>query len=85
MDAPRPLVIMDYLEEVTSHKDDAMMRSMLSHLVAWCCATCYADGLADIVICDEPQTSWKPAIHGKVKNLHDRTAFKNCLKSRLSV
>eukprot|EP00931_Biecheleriopsis_adriatica_P006611 TRINITY_DN107994_c0_g1_i1.p1 TRINITY_DN107994_c0_g1~~TRINITY_DN107994_c0_g1_i1.p1 ORF type:complete len:297 (-),score=43.46 TRINITY_DN107994_c0_g1_i1:134-1024(-) len=85
--AARPLVILDYLGEATSHKDDPIMRSMLTHLVSWCSATCYADGLCDIMIThDGPvRASWIPPSFGKVHKLQSSAAFKEFLKIRWSL
>jgi len=86
LNAPRPVVILDFLGEAASHKDDPTMRSMIRHLVAWCSATCYSDGLADIIICDaSAQVSWKPFSNGSMQNLHTCESFKTCLKSRWSL
>jgi len=85
--APRPLVILDHLGEATHHKDDPRMRSMLTHLVKWCTATCYDDGLTDIVICDGPTSaSWRwPSKNGSAQPLRDSDAFAHCLKNRWSL
>lgn len=81
LDVPRPLVILDHLEEPFHCKDCPTMRSMLTHLQAWCAATCYDDGLADIVICDAPaQSSWRRS--GNVEHLHSSHTFQDCLRKR---
>jgi hypothetical protein len=85
--APRPLVIFDHLREATQHDDDPRMRSMLAHLVKWCAATCYDDGLSDIVVCDEPtQASWRRlSTNGNAQYLPNAQAFKDFLKIRWSL
>merc|ERR1712187_458627 len=51
LNTPRPLVIFDHWGKATIRENDTRMQSMLTYLVKWCAATCYDDGLADIVIC----------------------------------
>lgn len=77
---PRPLVILDHLGEAARHKDDPRMRSMLTHLLKWCTATCYDDGLTDIVICDGPtQAAWRrPFKRGSAQHLRNAEAFADC-------
>jgi hypothetical protein len=85
--ASRPLVVLDNLGESTCHKDDPQMRSMLMHFVAWCTATCYDDGLADIVICDEPDDSlWKRSFTaGRAQTFYKSHTFKDWLRMRWSL
>lgn len=85
--APRPLVILDHLGEATKFKDDPKVRSMLMHLLKWCAATCYDDGLADIVICDEATwSSWRrPSRKGSAEYLPSSQPFKECLNIRWSL
>jgi hypothetical protein len=84
LNAPRPLVILDHFSEVTCHKDDPAMQSMLTHLVKWCAATCYDDGLCDIVLCDEtPRKPWKwPRKSNSSKHLSNSQAFKDWLRTQ---
>eukprot|EP00746_Dinoflagellata_sp_MGD_P014036 gnl/MRDRNA2_/MRDRNA2_130576_c0_seq1.p1 gnl/MRDRNA2_/MRDRNA2_130576_c0~~gnl/MRDRNA2_/MRDRNA2_130576_c0_seq1.p1 ORF type:complete len:307 (-),score=50.28 gnl/MRDRNA2_/MRDRNA2_130576_c0_seq1:99-1019(-) len=87
LNAPRPLVILDHIGEATHSKDDPIMCSMLTHLVKWCAATTYDDGLSDIVICDEArQALWmRLCSNGKAQKLANSQAFKDCLRIRWSL
>jgi hypothetical protein len=84
--APRPLVILDNLGKATIREKDARMQPMLTHLWKWCSATCYDEGLADIVICQErtdPSWKWSTA-EGKAQRFHNTQAFEDCVVKRWS-
>jgi len=78
----RPLVIFDHLDDLSA-KGCPAMRSMIVHLVAWCAATCYDEGLADIVICNEAveSSSWRGSSKKeRVERLDDATAWQRFVK-----
>lgn len=85
--ATRPLVIFDHLGEVALHKDDPRMRSMLAHLLKWCAATCFDDGLSDIIIChDRKQVSWRwHSTSGTAQHLRNFETFNNFLRIQWSL
>merc|ERR1712048_977071 len=87
LNTPRPLVIFDHWGKGTIRKNDARMQSMLTHIVKWCAATCYDDGLADIVICSEPiRPSWNLSFaSGKVQRLPNIQAFEDWVVRRWSL
>merc|ERR1712228_139423 len=53
IDSPRPLLVLDHLREAAYHSEDPNTKKMLAHLMKWCTATCYDDGLCDVAICDD--------------------------------
>lgn len=75
----RPLVILDHVDDLTGpvQRKDSQMQAMLTHLFAWCAATSYDDGLADIVLCSTPvQTSRRRSLESyTVERLSNARVF----------
>lgn len=82
----RPLVILDHIGAVTLFKDAPSMRSMLTHLVAWCAAACYDNDLADIVMCREHiGPSWRASSPVSIQNFHHASTFQEHFKREWSL